>query len=40
MVVGLASFRTAKSYQFPLKSFGALKDAAVAYFIGGLVIAP
>ena len=40
MIVGVASFRTAKIHQLPAKSFAALKDAAFSYFIGGLVIAP
>lgn len=40
MIVGVASFRTQKTYQLPLKTFAAFKDATIAYFIAGLVIAP
>jgi len=40
MIVGIASFRTAKAYQLPARAFGAFKDATLSYFIGGLVIAP
>jgi hypothetical protein len=40
MIVGVASFRTAKVYQLPLRTFAAFKDATLAYFIGGLAIAP
>jgi hypothetical protein len=39
-IVGVASFRTAKFYQLPLRTFAALKDATFAYFVGGLAIAP
>ena len=40
MIVGIASFRTAKTYQLPLRTFAAFKDATLSYFVGGLAIAP
>jgi hypothetical protein len=40
MIVGVTSFRTAKVYQLPFRTFAAFKDATLAYFVGGLTIAP
>jgi hypothetical protein len=40
MIVGVASYRRFKLYQYPARAFTALRDSTLAYLIGGLVIAP
>lgn len=40
MLVGVRSFRKALVYQLPLRTFSAVKDSAVVYFLAGLFVAP
>lgn len=40
MGVGVRSFKRLPLYQLPLRTFSALKDSAVAYFLAGLFLAP
>jgi hypothetical protein len=40
MLFGVRSFKKAFIYQLPLRSFSAIKDSVVVYFLAGIFVAP